>query len=269
MECADLLALLASPDVNLSPDARLIVAHVAWTSGGEWVEVSAATLGRLLQARDPRVIRRAVAEAQDAGWIEYEWRTGRDHPPRFRYAKHAHSNADRCAENALLKTDSHAKNAHSNGDLGGDYRGGSSSESVTTNKKKQIHGSSRRQKRAPRPPADYPPEFEEAWAEYPKRAGSNSKAAAFRAWEARRKEGTEVAALLSGVRRYAAYIRGTGQERTIYVKQGVTFFGTDRHFEDEFPLPALGPARASPNGAKNGADSGYYEDPMGFQYREN
>ena len=120
MECADLLAVLASPDVNLSPDARLIVAHVAWTSsGGDWVEVSAATLGRLLQARDPRVIRRAVAEAQDAGWIEYEWRTGRDHPPRFRYAKNAHSNENKGAKNAHLNTDSHAKNAHLNGDLGG------------------------------------------------------------------------------------------------------------------------------------------------------
>ncbi|MEI1656947.1 DNA-binding protein, partial [Escherichia coli] len=36
---------------------------------------------------------------------------------------------------------------------------------------------------------EYSPEFEQAWQEYPKRAGGNSKSAAFKAWKARLREG--------------------------------------------------------------------------------
>ncbi|EPS0008308.1 helix-turn-helix domain-containing protein, partial [Escherichia coli] len=36
---------------------------------------------------------------------------------------------------------------------------------------------------------EYSPEFEQAWQEYPKRAGGNSKSAAFKAWKARIREG--------------------------------------------------------------------------------
>lgn len=36
---------------------------------------------------------------------------------------------------------------------------------------------------------EYSPEFEQAWLAYPKRAGGNSKSAAFKAWKARLNEG--------------------------------------------------------------------------------
>ncbi|EFG5126468.1 helix-turn-helix domain-containing protein, partial [Escherichia coli] len=36
---------------------------------------------------------------------------------------------------------------------------------------------------------EYSPEFEQAWLVYPKRAGGNSKSAAFKAWKARLNEG--------------------------------------------------------------------------------
>lgn len=50
---------------------------------------------------------------------------------------------------------------------------------------------------------DYSPEFETAWQAYPKRAGGNSKAAA---WKARLKDGVKPEAMRSGVQRYAAYV---------------------------------------------------------------
>ncbi|EOU9990814.1 replication protein, partial [Yersinia enterocolitica] len=50
---------------------------------------------------------------------------------------------------------------------------------------------------------DYSAEFETAWANYPKREGSNSKPAAFKCWNARIKEGVASEVLLAGVERYA------------------------------------------------------------------
>ncbi|HHS9579441.1 TPA: conserved phage C-terminal domain-containing protein, partial [Raoultella planticola] len=59
---------------------------------------------------------------------------------------------------------------------------------------------------APARPAkqDYSPEFETAWDAYPKRAGGNSKAGAFKAWKARLKDGVKPDDMLAGVKRYAA-----------------------------------------------------------------
>ena len=85
---------------------------------------------------------------------------------------------------------------------------------------------------------EYSPEFEQAWQEYPKRAGGNSKSAAFKAWKARLREGIKPEAMLDGVRRYAAWVRATGNTGTQFVKQAATFFGSDRHFEDFWQQPA-------------------------------
>ncbi|WP_258114544.1 helix-turn-helix domain-containing protein [Escherichia coli] len=85
---------------------------------------------------------------------------------------------------------------------------------------------------------EYSPEFEQAWQEYPKRAGGNSKSAAFKAWKARLREGIKPEAMLDGVKRYAAWVRATGNTGTQFVKQAATFFGPDRHFEDFWQQPA-------------------------------
>ncbi|SQZ58541.1 helix-turn-helix domain-containing protein [Escherichia coli] len=85
---------------------------------------------------------------------------------------------------------------------------------------------------------EYSPEFEQAWQEYPKRAGGNSKSAAFKAWKARIREGIKPETMLDGVRRYAAWVRATGNTGTQFVKQAATFFGPDRHFEDFWQQPA-------------------------------
>ncbi|HID4550777.1 TPA: hypothetical protein ACXE7R_005135 [Enterobacter cloacae] len=85
---------------------------------------------------------------------------------------------------------------------------------------------------------DYSPAFEEAWQAYPKRAGGNSKAAAWKAWKARIKDGVNTEAMLAGVNRYAGYVRATGSAGTQYVKQAATFFGPDRHFEESWRAPS-------------------------------
>lgn len=44
--------------------------------------------------------------------------------------------------------------------------------------------------------------------------------------------------MLAGVKRYAAYARATGSAGTQYVKQAVSFFGPDRHFEESWQAPS-------------------------------
>lgn len=93
---------------------------------------------------------------------------------------------------------------------------------------------------------DYSSEFETAWQAYPKRAGGNSKAAAFKAWNARLKDGVKPEVMLAGVKRYAAYVRATGSAGTQYVNQAASFFGPDRHFEESWQAPS------APGGGHNG-----------------
>lgn len=85
---------------------------------------------------------------------------------------------------------------------------------------------------------NYSKEFEQAWQAYPKRAGGNSKAAAWKAWKARIKDGVNTEVMLAGVNRYAGYVRATGSAGTQYVKQAATFFGPDRHFEESWQAPS-------------------------------
>lgn len=85
---------------------------------------------------------------------------------------------------------------------------------------------------------DYSPEFETAWQAYPKRAGGNSKSAAWKHWKARLKDGVKPEDMLAGVKRYAVYCQTTGNTGTQYVKQAATFFGPDRHFEEPWQTPS-------------------------------
>ena len=106
----------------------------------------------------------------------------------------------------------------------------------------------------------YAPEFEEAWAAYPKRPGA-SKADAFKAWSARIKEGVDPAHLVGGVTRYANYCKTLGTEPN-FIKQPATFFGPGRHYESDWSVPMgkAGPARHSAMNAI-GVDA---ETPEGF-----
>ena len=79
---------------------------------------------------------------------------------------------------------------------------------------------------------DYSPAFEEAWQAYPKRSGGNNKLSAFKAWNARIKQGVKPETMLEGVKRYAAFMASEGKIGTSFVKQAATFFGPDRHFDE-------------------------------------
>lgn len=113
---------LFSPDTNLSPEARVLTQYVDARGSGDWVEISSPTIGRLLQCKDPRKVRRTISEAADSGWIKHDHRTGKGHPSRFRFrgAQNAPpSEVDTDAENAR-PNDSPAKNAHPKSDRGAD-----------------------------------------------------------------------------------------------------------------------------------------------------
>ncbi|MEB0917708.1 hypothetical protein [Citrobacter freundii] len=79
---------------------------------------------------------------------------------------------------------------------------------------------------------DYSPAFEEAWQAYPKRSGENNKLSAFKAWNARIKQGVKPETMLEGVKRYAAFMASEGKIGTSFVKQAATFFGPDKHFDE-------------------------------------
>jgi hypothetical protein len=73
--------------------------------------------------------------------------------------------------------------------------------------------------------------FTEAWSVYPKRP-NHSKGAAWRQWLARVAEGIDPLDMLEGARRYARLVVAEGTEPR-FVKHAATFFGRDRHFEND------------------------------------
>ena len=87
------------------------------------------------------------------------------------------------------------------------------------------------------PPCE-PPEFAELKSIYPRRAGSEPWSLALKAATARLREGHTWAEILEGARRYAAFIRATGAERTQHVLQAKTFCGPSKRFLEPFDLPA-------------------------------
>lgn len=89
-----------------------------------------------------------------------------------------------------------------------------------------------------------PEGFSDCWKAYPKRSGGNSRKEASKAYRARLKTGVLPADMLAGVKRYAAYIRGTGKEGTAYVKQASTFFGAGEHWREPWTLPAGVPGKS-------------------------
>ncbi|NJZ19030.1 helix-turn-helix domain-containing protein [Escherichia coli] len=113
---------------------------------------------------------------------------------------------------------------------------------------------------------EYSPEFEQAWLAYPKRAGGNSKSAAFKAWKARLNEGVNPETMLEGVKRYAGWVSAMGNSGTQFVKQAVTFFGPDRHFEESWEVPAVSAARREDPYFKASYDNvDYSQIPTGFR----
>lgn len=76
------------------------------------------------------------------------------------------------------------------------------------------------------------PQFEEAWALYPRKPGDN-KNDARKAWDARRKEGHDPIVMIAGVKAYAAWVKYT-KTQPQHVKRGQTFFGPSLHFLNDY-----------------------------------
>ena len=83
-----------------------------------------------------------------------------------------------------------------------------------------------------------PDGFCDAKSAYPKRDGGQNWRQAQKAWNARVGEGHTVAELIAGTLAYAGYIRRTGKEGTVYVKQAATFYGPDKHFAADWGPPS-------------------------------
>jgi len=80
-------------------------------------------------------------------------------------------------------------------------------------------------------------DFNNIWVHYPKRAGSNPKKRARKAFSARITEGSTFDGISQGVDRYYAYCEATGKLNTEYVMQAVTFFGPEHHYANKWELP--------------------------------
>lgn len=79
--------------------------------------------------------------------------------------------------------------------------------------------------------------FDEAWALYPRRGGSNPKRDALHAWRARIGERVVAGEMLAGVRRYRAFCERTGKVGSEYVMQARRFFGPARPFAESWETP--------------------------------
>ncbi|MCH8504079.1 MAG: hypothetical protein LAT50_07120 [Ectothiorhodospiraceae bacterium] len=103
--------------------------------------------------------------------------------------------------------------------------------------------------RQPSKGRDYPDAFERLWEERPRRAGGDPKPAAFRAWQARIREGriTEAQAHAK-VLEYRRYCEGTGKVGTETVQQLATFFGPVKEgYRQDWALPKPAGPSGQPN----------------------
>ena len=92
-------------------------------------------------------------------------------------------------------------------------------------------------------PPDAPPPDTFAWlaefkAIYPLRAGQQPWVRAKKAANARIVEGHTPTEFIEGAKRYAAFVRATGKERTEFVQQAATFLGPSKPFLEDWEAPA-------------------------------
>ena len=75
----------------------------------------------------------------------------------------------------------------------------------------------------------YPPEFEAAWAAYPRRPG-NPKKPAYKAWSARRREGVLAEDLQRATECYRSHMEVERKINTEFVLQAKTFYGSSERW---------------------------------------
>lgn len=101
---------------------------------------------------------------------------------------------------------------------------------------------------------EYPKEFEEFWAAYPRR---DDKGQAYKKYHARRKDGYSAEELLTAAKNYAAQCRRKKTERE-FTKQAKTFLGEATPFLDF--LPKKEPLAVTPPGDDGGNPFGKYRE---------
>jgi hypothetical protein len=83
-------------------------------------------------------------------------------------------------------------------------------------------------------------DFARFWAVHPRRRGTDSRAAAEKAWKARRRSGVPAETILAGAARYKAHCEREGIIGTPYVMAGSRFVGTERNYEQPWSADADG-----------------------------
>ena len=85
----------------------------------------------------------------------------------------------------------------------------------------------------------YTEEFNEMWANYPKRAGGNPKKPAFEQYLKRLKDGYTHEEMREGTLKYLAFCEATKKVNTEYVMQAKTFYGPSENFLEDYPIPDM------------------------------
>ena len=91
------------------------------------------------------------------------------------------------------------------------------------------------------PKKDYCEKFEYMWERRPRRSGPDSKANAYKAWNARIKEGYSERDMILGLKAYGKHCAREGKLGTAFVMQMQTFFGPAIHFESEYQADIIQP----------------------------
>lgn len=127
-----------------------------------------------------------------------------------------------------------------------------------TNQEPRTKNQEEQEQKALVPSADdtsaYSAEFEEFWAEYPKREGGNSKKGAHKAWNARLRSGVKAEDLILSAKRYADQMQAKGNVGTSFVKQAATFLGPDEHWREAL-ASNIHPLRTTASGGVVKGDS--------------
>jgi len=100
----------------------------------------------------------------------------------------------------------------------------------------------------------YTPMFEEIWKHYPKRTGGNPKKKAFSAYKARWVEFSQHGGkfdfffdcIKAGIERYSDYCDAMVEDKR-FVMQAATFFGPDKHYENDWTIPTQAEALPKSN----------------------
>jgi hypothetical protein len=101
--------------------------------------------------------------------------------------------------------------------------------------------------------SSYPAEFEAIWAIYPQRQGGDSKADAFKKWQATVRRGASKETLQQAVIAYTEFLRKTRALGTEYVLRAATFFGPGEHWKRDWRVKGKDSA-ARQDYSKDGRD---------------